>query len=139
MVKITFRKRVDYILESLNELAYFLDQYSKKSAGMDKKGDYYAAEKKAEEIVESAIAINQDILFSSFDHVSGSYKDSFKELSRLHVFSEKQISELANTASFRNRLAHDYIFANEAVTIKEMKNILKLFPGYLEVIRKWKK
>ena len=69
----------------------------------DQKMFYYAAEKKAEEAVESAVNINQDLLFLKLTHVTGSYKDSFKDLSKLKLFSKSDLDQLADTASCHYR------------------------------------
>ncbi len=95
---------------------------------------FYAAEKKAEEIVESATSINQELLKTK-EKISSSYYDSFIDLKCFSVFDQKELIELAKTAGFRNRLAHDYLTINQDIALKTMKHMLKIYPKYLSKIK----
>lgn len=95
----------------------------------------YAAEKKAEESVELAISINQELLKSK-GKISPSYYDSFMDLAAFNVFSEAELRELAGTAGFRNRLAHEYLDVDEKIAVRSMERMLKTYPVYLQKIKK---
>jgi uncharacterized protein YutE (UPF0331/DUF86 family) len=127
--------KCDYVSRALVDLKEALSLYGQN--GPHAKLFYYAAEKKAEEVVESAVGINQEILFQALNHVSGSYKESFSDLEKLALFPKNELTVLARTANFRNRLAHDYMHLSEKETIGLMKDILKLYPNYLKTILSW--
>ncbi len=95
----------------------------------------YAAEKKAEEAVELAISINQELLRNK-NKIGKSYYESFTNLSVFKVFSENELKELASTAGFRNRLAQEYLEVNEGLALRSMEKILKIYPPYLQEIRR---
>lgn len=137
MTKYSLEKRIEYISLSLEELVYALKRYQSEVDRDDKNMAYYAAQKKAEEIVESSVALNQDILFMEFNHVSKSYKDSFKDLLKLNIFSEPVLKKYMKTAKLRNRLAHDYLNLSEEDTITQMKEIVKMYPNYLKKMIEW--
>ena len=123
--------RIDYINEKLVWLKKSLDKYDK---SVDDKDDSYlalkAVERDCEEIVESAVRVNQEIL-SDLGDVGETYRDSFDKLSSLKLFDKKNLDRLANTVGFRNRLAHDYMDLDEDLTIRSAKGILNLYPKYL--------
>lgn len=110
----------------------------KKTEGDSQDVDLYlfAAEKKAEEIVESAISINQEILFGG-NQVGKSYYDTFIDLEKLNLFSKADLKKFANTAGFRNRLVHDYIDIDERIVLNSIEGILKLYPKYIKKILEW--
>lgn len=95
----------------------------------------FAAEKKAEEIVELATTLNQELLKTT-GKISTSYHESFTDLKIFKEFTEPELKVLASTAGFRNRLAHEYLTVDEAIAIKTMKNMLKIYPPYLKKIQK---
>ncbi|MBI2665250.1 DUF86 domain-containing protein [Candidatus Woesearchaeota archaeon] len=95
----------------------------------------YAAEKKAEEVVELAVSLNQEIL-----QIKGkmglSYYDSFIELKNFGLFTEEELRSLASTAGFRNRLAHEYLEIDGKIAFRTMENILVIYPPYLLKVKK---
>jgi len=133
MDKIILESKIDFLLQLLDKLKMVLEEYDKNK--QMKEIIFYAAEKKAEEVVEQAISINQELLKDK-GKISLSYYDSFMDLSRFKVFSEKELRELASTAGFRNRLAHEYLEVNEQIAIKSMKNLLRIYPIYLQKVKK---
>ena len=95
----------------------------------------YAAEKKAEEIVELAVSINQELLKTK-GKTSLSYYDSFMDLAVFALFLAPELRELASTAGFRNRLAHEYLEVNPEIALRTMKRMLTLYPEYLQKVKK---
>ena len=93
----------------------------------------YAAEKKAEEIVELAISINQELLKEK-GKVALSYYESFSNLTFLG-FKEAELKELSSTAGFRNRLAHEYLEINPEIALRSMQKIIKIYPTYFKKIK----
>ncbi|MDH5596478.1 MAG: DUF86 domain-containing protein [Candidatus Peregrinibacteria bacterium] len=131
----TYRKQLDYILSALTDMQKALER--NREGGDDAIFFYYAAQKKAEEVIETAIALNQNILYDDFNHMTKSYYDSFIDLDRLKVMSEEELKKLAGTAGFRNRLAHEYVELDPQITVKSMELLLKLYPPYIKAMMKY--
>ncbi len=133
MTKIIIEEKLEFIQETLLTLKDILRKREKHPPF----SEYllFAAEKKAEEIIESAISINQEILKSNFLKLSSSYYDSFIDLKKLKVFKNQELTDLASTAGFRNRLAHDYLTLNKNITLKSLEKLLKIYPLYLKKIK----
>ena len=133
MEKIIIENKIGNLIVLLEKLEIILKEYEKNSKL--KEFLFYAAEKKAEEIVELAISINQELLKFK-GKMSQSYYDSFIDLNLFGVFDENFLIKLANTAGFRNRLAHDYLDIDEKVAFNTMKDMLSLYKLYLQKVRK---
>lgn len=133
MDKLIIEHKIESILELLEKLKSIFKEYD----ANDKLKEFllYAAEKKSEEVVESAISINQELLRSK-SKVSLSYYDSFIDLKIFDVFSLSELKELAGTAGFRNRLAHEYLEIDAQIALKSMRNLLKVYPPYLLKVKK---
>jgi len=130
MDKEIIEKRLSYIIEKLKDLKYDLNKYEKTIGEKDKKTVQGAIERWAEEIVESAININQELL-SSKNKVSDSYYNSFIDLKCLDFFDNNFLTKIASTAGFRNRLAHDYMNVDKEVMLKSARFLLKLYKEYI--------
>lgn len=135
MTEITIQEKINFIVETLKTLKDILKK--RKQYKQFEQYLLFAAEKKAEEIVESAISINQELLKNYFQHISESYYESFIDLQKTKIFSEDELKLIASTAGFRNRLAHDYLELNPDITLKSMEKILRIYPEYLKKIRKF--
>jgi len=122
--------RIFYIKDKIKDITFEIEMYNKTKDKRIKKSHLAAAERWAEEIVESAININNEIL-KDYGKISNSYYESFLELKILNIFDDKFLEKIANTAGFRNRLAHEYMDLNEDITINSLKNIPKLYKEYL--------
>lgn len=131
--KLLVENKISSLLELLRKLKEILEEH-KKNLRLQ---EYllFAAEKKAEEIVELAISINQELLKEK-EKISLSYYDSFMDLMILPIFKKEELKDLASTAGFRNRLAHEYLELDEKIALKAMEKILKIYPDYLQKIRK---
>lgn len=123
-------KRLEYIKEKLKDLKYDLNKYEETKILRDKKSFKGAIERWSEEIVESAVNINNEIL-SIKNKVSSSYYNSFIDLEEFNIFEKKFLEKIASTAGFRNRLAHDYMNINEDIVISSSKFLLKLYKDYI--------
>ncbi len=132
MTQQIIKEKMDFITKTLKVLQDILDKRKESPYA-----DYllFAAEKKAEEIIESAVSLNQELLKTHFDHLSGSYYESFTDLMKTKLFSEAELKALASTAGFRNRLAHDYIELNPDITLKSIERLLQIYPDYLKKLR----
>lgn len=52
-----------------------------------------------------------------------------------NIFDKEYLEELATTAGFRNRFAHDYMKLNKKIVYKSINKILKLYPRYILKIK----
>lgn len=129
-------KRVAYMLEKLEDLSYDLDKLKITKNLRDRKTIQGAIERWSEEIVESAININNEIL-NSKGIISNSYFESFSNLETLNIFDSIFIRKIASTAGFRNRLAHDYMNLDDEVVLISVELILKLYKEYVEKINEY--
>ncbi len=126
---------IDYIAENINMIKIILKKYEMEEDEIDRDIQLAAMEKKAEEIVESAIKINQDFL-ENHNEIALTYFESFDKLKKYNLFPVDFLDKFSSTAGFRNRLANDYMKLNEQIVIKSVKRILNLYPKYLEIMRK---
>ncbi len=129
------QEKIDFIAKTLKVLKDILQKRQENILLKDYL--FFAAQKKAEEIVESAISLNQELLKTYFKHLSGSYYESFVDLKRMEIFEEEELIKLASTAGFRNRLAHDYLKLDNKITEKSLEKILEIYPNYLKKIKKF--
>ena len=133
MDKEVLNNKVQSLLDLIDKLKEVLEEHKKNISLQEFL--LYAAEKKAEEIVELATSINQELLRSK-DKFGLSYYDSFIELKIFNVFTEDELKNLANTAGFRNRLSHDYLDVDAEVALKTMKRMIKQYAVYSQKVRK---
>jgi len=132
MDKLVLESKIEIMLDLLNKLKEILKEHK-----LNKKLEeylLYAAEKKAEEVVELAISINQELLKSK-EKVALSYYESFTSLSIFKLFSSEELKNLASTAGFRNRLAHEYLDVDSKLAILAMEKMLRIYPIYLQKIK----
>ncbi len=129
MDKEIIQKRITFIIEKLEDLKYDLDKYEKIANIRDKNTVTGAIERWSEEIIESAISINNEIL-SSKNLISDSYYNSFILLKHFNIFDDNFIKKIASTSGFRNRLAHDYLNIDKEVMLKSARFLLTLYKEY---------
>ncbi len=132
MDKLVLESKIEIMLDLLNKLKAIL-----KEQRLNKKLEeylLYAGEKKAEEIVELAISINQELLKSK-EKLALSYYESFTSLSIFKLFSSEELKDLASTAGFRNRLAHEYLDVDAKLALLSMEKMLRIYPIYLQKIK----
>ena len=132
MDKLVLESKIEIMLDLLNKLKATL-----KEQRLNKKLEeylLYAGEKKAEEIVELAISINQELLKSK-EKLALSYYESFTSLSIFKLFSSEELKDLASTAGFRNRLAHEYLDVDAKLALLSMEKMLRIYPIYLQKIK----
>ena len=133
MNKDIYESKIDSLTDLLQLLKKILEEHTKNKTLAEFL--LYAAEKKAEEIVELAVSINQELLRDK-GKLGLSYYDSFANLKIFSTFTPEELKFLASTAGFRNRLAHEYLDINADVALKSMKRMLQIYPVYLQKIKK---
>lgn len=131
-------KRLEFISEKLEDLKFDLDKYKKITDLRDRKTSQGAIERWVEEIVESAVNINQEIL-SSKNKSSTSYYLSFVDLEEFNIFDKDFLKKIASTAGFRNRLSHDYMNVDKKIMIVSATFVLTLYKEYISKINNFLK
>ncbi len=118
MDEIEINKKVDYITSKLETLNLAIKDYKKEKENFERYKSLKTIERDCEEIIESAVRINQEILQEE-GYVGNTYRESFEMLNKFREFKDKEFLEkLSNSCGFRNRLAHDYINLDEKITVK---------------------
>ena len=130
--KIILESKLESLTELLQKLKAILEEHGRNERLQEFL--IYAAEKKAEEIVELAISINQELLKKK-GKLGLSYYESFANLAIFGLFTEEELQVLASTAGFRNRLAHEYLDVDPAIALRSMQKILRIYPFYLQKIK----
>jgi uncharacterized protein YutE (UPF0331/DUF86 family) len=122
--------KVKYVKENIEILKSALMKYENIEDESEKILLNEALERLSEKIIESCIAINQELL-SEIGCFSNSYYDSFKDLNKLNIFEKDFLDNIAQMAGYRNRLAHDYMDLNFNISFNTMKKIPEMFKEYL--------
>lgn len=125
----TLNRKYSYLLDRFEKLKKYKKKYDKEKEEIV----YFALQRIAEEVVETAIKIN--IYFLKEEQIfPKTYQESFLLLEEYLDFNEKELKELAKTAKFRNLLAHEYILMPEEEFLKNISKIIKIYPKYLKTI-----
>jgi len=119
-------EEIKFVKGNLDTAKEFLNDFEKSKS----KKDLYALERVAEQIVETSIKINKRLLKEK-KLFPANYKESFELLKKLDFLDKILIEKLSQTASFRNKLAHDYKDMNNFYSVKNIKNIINIYPAYL--------
>ncbi len=94
-----------------------------------------AAERDFQLIVELASDINTTILIEKTGETPDSYRSSFSNLSKLGVFEEEVLLQLATSARLRNILVHEYDFDEDYKKFYESaKEFIPAYREYIEII-----
>lgn len=126
-------EKITYLKEVLNKLKKRYDKYEIEVDIEEKETLFAAMCKYAEEVVEIAIKINNKFLELNKDFAS-SYYDTFIKLSKHYDLDIVLIEKLAKTTGLRNRIAHEYEFIDEKITLNSINNILQIYPKYISIV-----
>lgn len=129
-------EKLIYLKDLLNKLKIRLNEY-KKETNIEKKETLFAATTKfSEEIIETAIKINNKLLEEKKDFASV-YNQTFIKLKKHYKFKKSNLEELAKTTSLRNKATHEYemLFENQDESIIKYNELLLLYPKYIEDIK----
>jgi uncharacterized protein YutE (UPF0331/DUF86 family) len=127
-------EEIKFVNENLKLGKSFLKDYELSKSTKD----LFALERVSEQIVETTIKINKRILKRK-NIIPSTYKESFLKLRELKFIDDNFLEKLAETAIFRNELAHDYRNMDKFYSLENIKNILELYPIYLEKLIKFLK
>ena len=135
MDKHGFGNKFESMIILLEKMGIALEELKKEKSVKRYELFLFAAEKKAEEIVELATTINQELLRTK-NKMSTSYYDSFIDLAVFTEFNKQELKTLGSTAGFRNSLAHDYLTVDSKVALQPMESMLTIYPLYLKKVKK---
>lgn len=130
----TIEQRLFYMQSKLEKLKISLNKYHTFLAKNEVDNIYLAlkaVERDCEEIVESAVRINQEILETHLEYIAQTYRESFEKLNEFSIFDTDTLKKLSNTTGFRNRLAHDYMELDDNIVIKTGELIVILYSQYI--------
>lgn len=131
--KIVLRKLKE-ILENLQLLKEL--KKSPLSEIQKSKKEMLLIERLLERTIGAAIDINMHILSGSKHAVPPTYRDSFLILARNGFLPEKLGAKLADSASFRNILVHEYVEINPNRLYQTMKEAVLDYENYIRHIEK---
>ena len=126
-----------YLKEIITKAQLRYDLYSKEENELQKETLFVALSKFIEEIIESSVIINNEILRSK-NSIAGTYFSSFQKVSNLSEFKDKKSKEiLLKCASFtkiRNIIVHEYSNIIPKYGVKDYENILYWYKKYVPMI-----
>ena len=125
-----------YLKTLMKKLYSLLEEYELEN-DLNRKDTLFAAMTKySEEIIEVAIKINNKLLEKKSDYAS-TYYQTFLKVEKYYSFPKSNLKLLGQTTSLRNKAAHEYefLFENKDNSIKKYKDLLKLYPNYIEDIK----
>jgi uncharacterized protein YutE (UPF0331/DUF86 family) len=95
----------------------------------------YSGERLLTLIVDSAVSVNNEILFDARVATPASYYESFMLLPKAGLVRESIAKQLASLAGLRNRLIHNYEDVDDQIVFNNYARALRLFPQYLAAVR----
>lgn len=91
-------------------------------------------------IVEFASDINAQIALERGFNTPNNYWESFREIEKLGIISQKISKDLIKSAKLRNILIHEYDFDQDNfIFYKSVKNFMPIYKNYIEAIEKYYK
>lgn len=133
MEKELIKEKLQYQKSLIQKLKIRLNKYKLEKDEEEKETLFAAMAKFSEEIVESAIKINNRLLEDNKDFAS-SYYETFSKLRKHYEIDEEIIDKLARTTGFRNRISHEYDKINPEITVISFENIINLYLEYIKII-----
>jgi uncharacterized protein YutE (UPF0331/DUF86 family) len=129
------KNKISYLKENIIKAEKRIKQYENTKDFYDKETLELAISKLIEEIVETAIKINNLILEKNKSY-AGTYSSTFLKLKNFYELDSKLIIELAKTTSLRNKITHEYSQEKEKDLIEKYKKTIELYKKYIEIILK---
>lgn len=127
-------EKITYLKSLLKKLKVRLEKYEVEENLEEKETLFAAMSKFSEEIVEIAIKINNKFLELNSDFAA-SYYETFSKLKNFYDIDEEILKKLAKTTGLRNRIAHEYEYIDEQITIRSFQNILELYDSYIKIVK----
>jgi uncharacterized protein YutE (UPF0331/DUF86 family) len=94
----------------------------------------HAAERAAELIIEAAIDINGEVILAADQPPPNTYYDSFLKAAKVGAYDMSLAQQLAPTAGFRNRLAHEYEEMDDAKAYTAIAALPALYQSYVRAV-----
>ncbi len=132
MEKELILKKLEYIKENLKFLENLNNDFkSREIDNFEKLKTKSAISKTVEEIVETAIKVN-NLLLNEKDKYSYTYKETFLDLLKFYNLDKKLFEKLSRTAKFRNEIVHNYSQIKTQKKVEEnIEEILLLYSKYV--------
>lgn len=130
-------RKLQLIVEDLHLLVQFKDE----SLATLKSDEIRlaAVERLLERIVMRAIDVNEHLLSELWSGEGKStrltYRDTFLMLADLGVYSQDFAGRIADSASLRNILVHDYNDADRKIVHSSIQSCLQDYQRYVELVR----
>jgi len=125
--------KIAYLKENLLKIEKRIEKYEKESNFEEKETLELAITKLIEELVETAIKIN-NILLEENNSYGGTYSSTFTKLGQFYSIDNNLLLKLAKTTSIRNKIAHEYEIENKINLIEKYKNFIPLYEKYIQFI-----
>ena len=133
--KILIEEKLAYLKSLLKKIEYRLEKYDIEKDESERETLFAAMSKFSEEVIETAIKIN-NILLEEEKDFAPTYYETFTRLLKYYDIDKDLISNLAKTTGFRNRISHEYSNLDSRITIESFNNLLNLYPKYIDEIRR---
>ncbi len=129
-------EKLIYLKDLVKKLKLRIEEYEKEKDEERKETLFAAMTKFSEEIVETAIKINNKLLEEKKEFAS-TYTQTFTKLKKHYKFKKSNLETLAKTTSIRNKAAHEYnlLSQNEKETVDKYKEFIIEYPKYIEDIK----
>lgn len=134
MDTILIQEKLEYLNDNIKKLEFRYNKYKNETDELEKETLLLAISKLIEEIIESAIKINNTILKENKDYAA-SYYETFSRLTKHYGFNKKTFNELAKSTSLRNKITHEYKSIENKILL-ETPNLIKLYTQYKNTIAK---
>lgn len=126
--------RLKFIERKLSSLKRSIEFYEAQKEEHLKEIGLNSIERDCEEIIEFSIRVNQDLLRQK-NFLADTYKESFELLPNVDEnFKKLNLKKYYASASFRNKLAHDYLDLDTRITVSTAKKMISLYKEYLLVV-----
>ncbi len=136
MSKELIKRKLEYLKENLIELKERKIRLEAEKNEFDKKTLKLASSKLIEEIIESAIKINNTFLLEK-NKYANTYYESFIRLGEIYDIDKNLLLKLAKTTSYRNKVVHEYeLFDKDEKLLNVIKEILEYYEKYVKEIKK---
>ena len=132
-MKEIINSKLTYITELIEECEIRLKKYEIEENLQEKFTLYLALSKLIEEIVESAIQIN-NIYLEEQAVLTMTYQESFEEMLKQIDINPDYLDEIISSARFRNKLVHNYSNLDEGKSILKYKRVIEAYKKYVKSI-----
>ena len=128
----TLESKVHKFQEYLDELGPYMVLEDKEI--LDNKEKLFTVERIFQLLVDEAIDINSNILYSNKRKVSDSYKSSFYDLASINIMDYSFADRISGSAGLRNNIVHDYEKMQKKDVVRDIKKFFELYKEYIKLL-----